>query len=173
VVDITEQAIIENKKADELDIIKCGITEVVKAKENERIRTAGELHDNVNQLLGTARLFLSLINNNSDQIRDLLPKAIDLIDKSINETRNLSHSAFSSDHDNCSVIDEISEMAETIKMASGITVTFNHDNAYTCNLSDFEKLNVLRIIQEATNNIIKHANAGKITIDIKESNNKL
>ena len=148
-------------------------TLVVKARENERIRIAEELHDNVNQMLGTARLLLNLIYSNSDQITDLLPKTIDLIDKSINEIRSLSHSAFASAASNCSAIREIAEMAETISMASGIMVTFKHDNTQACKLSDFEQLNVLRIVQEATNNILKHANATKITIDIKETDNNL
>lgn len=173
VVDITERGLVENTLQDGVDVKKCIVTEVMKAKEDERMKIAGELHDNVSQLLVTSKLLLSVVQADPKQGSDLLPKITDLISKSINEIRELSHEIISPALKDYKLSEEISNMTEMMRVASGIDISFIHDNIDDIELSNFDKLNIYRIIQEATNNILKHANATRIDIHFRNWGNKL
>jgi signal transduction histidine kinase len=126
-----------------------------------------ELHDNVGQVLSVANMNLYSVINNLDKKESLtvVENTMNLIQRSINDIRDLSHSMNSEHIMHAGLVEAIREELE---------YTFNTQNiVYKLNVtgSDFflskdEELVIYRITQEALNNIIKHARATKIAVTI-------
>lgn len=63
---------------------------IIQTQEKERSEISRELHDNVNQVLTTIKLLLSLCRSNELPVAETLDKAIGLQQNAINEIRALS-----------------------------------------------------------------------------------
>ncbi len=88
--------IIESKKAEEkllqqeLDKQKFISSAMVDAQEKERAEIGKELHDNINQILSTTKLYLELAKNDENQRLDLINRSAGNIHNAIHEIRNIS-----------------------------------------------------------------------------------
>ena len=69
----------------EIDKHKVIARAVVQAQEKERAEIGKELHDNVNQILSTAKLFLETAKSLPNERLDLIDKSIHSIQHAINE----------------------------------------------------------------------------------------
>ena len=65
---------------------------VVDAQEKERAEIGYELHDNVNQILSTARVFLELAKNDEKERLNLIDRSSSNIANAVNEIRRISRS---------------------------------------------------------------------------------
>ena len=65
------------------------------------------------------------------------------------------------------LIEAIRNLCDDLDTKHNTTVRFI-TNIETIKLTNFEQLNIFRIIQELTNNAIKHANATTITVQLLE-----
>src|SRR6185312_8495286 len=176
--------IIENKK--DILSIAIDVTErnqnehkitraIIKAQEDERYEIGGELHDNVCQILGAAKMSLGRLKPSISTANiDLYDELHKLIVLGIEETRNLSHRLAPAFFNNTT-------LKETFQ---SLVKTFNMDDAYTVNMyldkkienypvSCDVKLNLYRIMQEQLRNIIKHAKGTLIEVDLLLHNDKL
>ncbi|WP_315814043.1 histidine kinase [Paraflavitalea speifideaquila] len=67
------------------------ITQItIQTQEQERREIGRELHDNINQILATAKLCVDMAINDEDIRKELLHKSYENISKAINEIRSLS-----------------------------------------------------------------------------------
>jgi two-component system, NarL family, sensor histidine kinase UhpB len=73
-------------------ITLCQFSDKAFTQEKERNGLGKELHDNVNQMLVTAKMYLSHALNYSGQEKDMIRKGVCIIDSSIQELRQLSSS---------------------------------------------------------------------------------
>ena len=145
---------------------------VIEAEENERRRIAGELHDGLGQMFSAVKLNLSAIGQNltfkDEHDETVFDKTLGLVDESCNEVRHISH-----------------QMAPNLLLKAGLTTAVRDfidkidARKLKVNLSTFglqERLEhnieivLYRVIQEAVNNVIKHANAN--TLDIQLTKDK-
>ena len=62
---------------------------LISVQENERIRLGNELHDNVNQILTTAKLYVEMINPADKKGIELKEKTIEFLMSAISEIRKL------------------------------------------------------------------------------------
>lgn len=138
---------------------------VIAAQERERESIGHELHDNVNQILTTSKLYLEMTQVKKELTEDLVSKSIDLINSCINEIRNLSHRLSAPTLGTRSLVDSLSALAETVSSASGLPVEFEHSN-YGAPLPMEQKLTFYRIAQEQLNNVLKHAQATMIQMEL-------
>ena len=65
--------------------------QIILAQERERELISHELHDNVNQILTTVKLYLEMAQNCPEARENILPMSIEHIMTCITEIRNLSH----------------------------------------------------------------------------------
>mgnify|MGYP003583577293 CR=1 FL=1 len=145
---------------------------VIEAEENERKRIAGELHDGLGQMFSAVKLNLSAIGQNltfnDEHDETMFEKTLNLVDESCTEVRHISH-----------------QMAPNVLLKAGLTTAVRDfidkidARKLKVNLSTFglqERLDhnieivLYRVIQEAVNNVIKHANAN--TLDIQLAKDK-
>ena len=171
--DITKQRELEEKVELEKIIKQKQITDAVfAAHENERSEIGRELHDNVNQLLGATRLYIDMARKDEENRDSLLTNAATFTLTAIEEIRKLSKTLITPLINEIGLTDSIKDLAEEIMLVHPIQILFTKDFIED-ELNDKFKLTVFRIVQEQINNILKHAQAKTININIEENYGKL
>ncbi len=146
--------------------------QVIMGQERVRETIGRELHDNVNQVLTTVKLYLDMISKDQTLYSQFFSKSMKLIDRSIQDIRNLSHDLSAPTLGIRSLIDSIISLLENVKSSSGLQVHFCHHSFIESMDMDL-KLAVYRIVQEQLNNIVKHAAAENIWIELSKSDEKI
>lgn len=160
--DITERKNMGEKLLKEQQRFQRKVTEqVIWAQEKEREVIGRELHDNVNQVLTTVKLYLEMAMTSPETREELLSKSMQLVMNSINEIRNLSRDLSAPTLGTKSLIDSITALLEMIESSSGLLISFDH-SGYDIHLSMNQKLAIYRMVQEQLNNVIKHAGAKQV-----------
>ena len=139
---------------------------VVDAQEKERAAIGKELHDNVNQILSTARLFLDLARSDENERITLIKRSTQNISDAINEIRNISRSLVPGSIGDLGIIESIKDLVETVQATRKLHVEFYHEGDADKLLDDKQKLMLFRIIQEQVNNVLKHAEARNLVIEL-------
>lgn len=145
----------------------------INTQEKERSEIGKELHDNVNQILASAKLFLSSPFIEGSEREKFTNKAIDHINMAIEEMRKLSKSLVSPSAADLGIIDTINDLVYDIKMAQKIDARFDDGGIDESTLDNGVKLTMYRIIQEQVTNILKYAEATVVRIAIKEEDKRL
>jgi PAS domain S-box-containing protein len=138
----------------------------IETQEQERTEIGKELHDNVNQVLTTTKLYLDLALSNPELKDELIGKSTKNIINVINEIRQLSRSLMDPSIGDLGLIASIYDLVENINLTRKLHVSLTADEAIEELLDKNQKLTLFRIIQEALNNAIKHAKATSVAIKI-------
>jgi signal transduction histidine kinase len=136
-------------------------------QEKERNHIGQELHDNINQILASTKMYLGMAGDKSKEVRELVNYPIELIDTSIDEIRLLCHKMVVP-LKNIDLKELIRELLNKLEQSTKIKTEF----AYSVTdglLSDDLKLNIYRIVQELVNNILKYAAAKNVKIAVKKN----
>lgn len=129
----------------------------MEGEERERSRISKELHDNIGSRLSYLKLFVST--------RFKSKEVNDTIDSLCNDVRSLSHEIAPSDLKLIGFEKAVSELSKTISSQTTISVNFN-SYSFPKSLNENISTQLYRIVQEAFNNIIKHANAKNIHVQL-------
>jgi two-component system sensor histidine kinase UhpB len=145
----------------------------IKAQEKERNRICGELHDNVNQLLMSAKLHICVAKNKEEEPNDLLEKANEYLLMAVDEIRAMSKTLASTVITNVGLQKSIAEIGATMLLLQDIQLHNYIKDEVVAKLSSEQQLMVYRIFQEQSNNILKYSEAKEAIISLKEVNNKI
>jgi two-component system, NarL family, sensor kinase len=144
---------------------------VLEAEENERSRVAKDLHDGIGQLLSTAKLTLSAIDEPpSSESSKMLNNSMQIIDEATREVRTISHNLMPATLTQiglgAALHDLFMKINESNLLRINLSVTGLEER-----LPPSTEIAVYRVIQEIINNMIKHSKADSITVKIvrKES----
>lgn len=135
---------------------------VLEGGEKERIRIAKELHDGVGQLLSIAKLSLTSIDPVPDNEK-LLANATQTLDDATREVRAVSHNLMPAVLSQLGLFAALRDLVEKINRSGKVTVYLNAIGLEQ-RLTETAEIHIYRILQEVTNNIIKHSDAKEITI---------
>lgn len=144
---------------------------IIKAEEKERNRLGAELHDNVNQLLVSARLYIALERKKPNKDMEYLDKADEHLSMAIEEIRELTRRLTSSVVVNEGIERCIEEIAASMRELRGIRLQTYISDIAVANLTAEQQLMVYRIIQEQTSNILKYAETKEAAISLQVVNN--
>jgi PAS domain S-box-containing protein len=165
--DVSERKRLERELLNnELEHQKAINLATVETQEQERSEIGKELHDNVNQVLTTTKLYLDLAISNPELRDDMVLKSNKNIINVINEIRQLSRSLMNPSIGDLGLIDSIHDLIENINLTRKLHVSLQAKAEIEDLLDKNQKLTIFRIIQEALNNAIKHAKASKVSIKI-------
>lgn len=165
--DITDKKELEKKLLkQEVDKQKVIAQAVVNAQEKERAEIGKELHDNVNQILSTAKLYLELAQTDDDSRLELINRSTNNISLAINEIRTISRSLVPPSIGDLGLIDSVQDLVENIKATKRLHVEFYYSGTIDNILDEKRKLMLFRIIQEQVNNVLKHASAKNLVIEL-------
>lgn len=135
---------------------------VVEAQEEERKRIAVALHDDMGNRLN----ILSLLLNNSGMPGKDASDISGYVSELIGTVRNISHSLYPVNLENLGLILYIEELVSLL--SNKIIVSLHLANDYKRkNVS--KEVQLYRIIQEFTTNVVKHSDASEISIWIKDN----
>ncbi|HVF81613.1 MAG TPA: PAS domain S-box protein [Flavisolibacter sp.] len=167
--DSTERARLQKKLSAEQKRHQRRVTEqVIRAQEREREVIGRELHDNVNQVLTTVKLYLETAYAHKELREDLLPKSITYLLQSINEIRNLSRDLSAPTLGTKSLIDSITALVEMVQSSTNLVIHFEHSE-YANNIQMDQKIAIYRMVQEQLNNVIKHAKATEVMVRLSQT----
>ncbi|MBN8719499.1 MAG: PAS domain S-box protein [Sediminibacterium magnilacihabitans] len=165
--DVTEKKQMEKKLQEERQMKQKEITEaVIREQEKERYEISKELHDNVNQQLTVAMMYLATALKGSDNHQELLKQSSGFIFNAIEEIRKLSKALVTPLIKDFGLAKAIDGLVEDILVANQMSIEFFYESFYEEDINYEFKLNIFRIVQEQINNIIKHANANCVTIEL-------
>lgn len=174
--DITERKLLENQLERERIEKQLEITNaVISAEENERQEIGRELHDNIQQILASSRMFISMVKKNdiSESGYSYLQQTDQMILSAINEIRNLSHSMITPFMEKTTLKEAIEKVVFNTTSTSGIKINMEVVGLNEEKLSEKLRLTIYRIIQEQFNNILKYAKATKVLLKIVQDYEKL
>jgi len=146
---------------------------IIEAEEKERNRLGAELHDNINQLLVCARLYLGMERKKQTEVSEFLVSADEQLSLAIEEIRKLTHrltNAFIASEGLQKCVDEIGKYMWQVK---SIRLKINISEAIISKLSQEIQLTLYRIIQEQTNNILKYSETKTAAIRLREKSTHL
>ena len=137
----------------------------------ERKRIANELHDSLIQsilgILYKSQLCVSLIDNDLPRTKDELKKIYMTAKEAITETREIIQDLYSN-HKDLPIGKLVHNYIERMKEIWGFEVTLLITNGEEYfHIKSKVKLYCLRLIQEAINNVNKHAQATHVVVEIK------
>jgi PAS domain S-box-containing protein len=135
---------------------------IIGAQESERLRVARELHDSVNQLLATAQLRLSKVQESAPEFRpstrEILRRCHDLLIQAIEENRRIAHDLRPSDLDELGFTIACHNFCRQFTARTGLRVRCRVTR-FAQRLPPDMELNLFRIVQEALHNAARHAGA--------------
>lgn len=168
--DISERKRLELELLEqELDSQRVISQATIDTQEQERAEIGRELHDNVNQILTTTKLYLELAQSNHEMKDELVAKANKNIIHVINEIRQLSRSLMDPSIGDLGLIASIKDLTENINLTRKINIKVSTDDVLDNLLDESRKLMAFRIIQEAMSNIIRHSKATAVQIKLKKN----
>lgn len=159
-MDITERKKLEAELAEQKINKQREITEAtIQAQEKERSELGKELHDNINQILSTTKLYIDMALTETDIREELLQKTYRNISSAIEEIRMLSKSLVPPSLGDIGLKEAVSELIASLNISQRIKLVLKTKGMETVELPDNIKLMAYRIVQEQVNNIIKHSRA--------------
>jgi PAS domain S-box-containing protein len=165
--DVTEKKELEKKLLQhELNKQKAVAQAILNAQENERAEIGRELHDNVNQILSTGKLYLELYRSNNPDSSSLIELCAENINLAIQEIRNISRALVPASLGDLGLADSIHDLVEDIRVSQSMEAEFHATDWFDEKLSKHFKLMLFRIIEEQVNNVVKHSGAKSLVVEL-------
>lgn len=149
---------------------------ILDAEEKERRRIAQDLHDGVGQLLSAAKLNLSQLESKlkieTEEQKNVMHNALSLVDDSVKEVRTVSHNMMPNTLLKLGLASAVKEFITKLGNAPSLKVDLEIvglDNRLDNQLETV----MYRVIQEIVSNIIKHAKASHISLQLIKHDDEL
>lgn len=144
---------------------------VIQTQEDERKRISAELHDGIGPVLSAVKLNLSMLEPLTQDDKRYAT-AIQLIDRSYNELRSVSHAMMPSTLLKLGLVEAVEQLATGLNISGALQVLVLSEDRRK-RYGETIEIHLYRIIQEVLNNILKHAHATAVQIQLSEEDNEL
>jgi PAS domain S-box-containing protein len=141
---------------------------VMDAQERERADIGKELHDNLNQILGAAKMYIELAKTDEENREMCLNKSSGHLMIVIEAIRKISKVLTFPEKHLMGLTESINILLDDLIVIQPIKIEFNENSIDEKQLSEKLRLDILRIVQEQLNNITKHAGASFATINLTQ-----
>lgn len=144
--------------------IQAFASELDRSIEAERRRLARELHDQFGQVATALRLIVLGVGKSGQPIPEAtLREMVELIDEAIDVARRISAALRPPLLDDWGLAAAVEHFAGTLQRQSGLQITCDVTGDDALNADQANQL--FRILQEATTNVLRHANATEMRIE--------
>lgn len=150
------------------------VRRVVEAQELERARLARELHDETGQALTSILLGLKPLEQTAEsaEAREALESVRELVISTLQDVRRLAVELRPSALDDFGLVPAVERLTDTFREQSGLRVDLESQLGEE-RLTNEVETTVYRVIQEALTNIVKHADAGRVSILLQRKNSSV
>jgi signal transduction histidine kinase len=141
---------------------------MLQGQEEERSRLAKDLHDGLGGLLSGVKFSLSNMKDNLIITPDnmtVFERSLDMLDTSIKELRRVAHNMMPEMLTKFGLDEALKEYCNTINTTNVVSVKYQSVGMDT-RLEQSSEIIVYRIIQELLNNIMKHAAATEVIVQL-------
>ncbi|MEP2023315.1 MAG: ATP-binding protein [Reichenbachiella sp.] len=135
---------------------------MVKGQDKERRKLAQDLHNHFGSLLATLKVNL----NGMDDVKSERHKTMTtLVDQACTDIRDMSHSLNMGISENFGLVPALKELTGHLQQSGGLKVEFaaamgDHQ------LNSENEIIIYRIVQELVSNVLKHAEATKLSVSL-------
>jgi PAS domain S-box-containing protein len=148
---------------------------VIDAQEQERMQIGMELHDHVQQILAGSLLTLDYATTCFDDrvsALEALQAVKGYVNEGIHEIRRLSHQLAPAMRTPEGLPEKINELVESMNAGGRLVIDVETDTFLSPEDEGLE-LAIYRIVQEQLNNVVKHAEATRVLIVLRQMDNGL
>ncbi|WP_055442808.1 tetratricopeptide repeat-containing sensor histidine kinase [Lacinutrix himadriensis] len=137
--------------------------ELIKTQEKERTRIAKDLHDGVGQQITLIKMRAQ--NTNQIELSSLAHNALE-------EVRSISRDLYPVTLAKLGLTDSIEQLLLELDEETDLFVSVEIDDVNE-RFNEIESLNLYRFIQESVNNVLKHANAKTLIVNILKKSDSI
>ncbi len=151
------------------------VDSMLKGQEEERSRLAKDLHDGLGGLLSGVKFSLSNMKDSLIVTPDnmaVFERSLDMIDTSIRELRRVAHNMMPEMLTKFGLDEALKEYCNTVNATKLVTVKYQSHGMET-RLEKSIEIIVYRIIQELLNNVLKHAVATEVFVQLIREESRL
>ncbi|NTS42182.1 PAS domain-containing protein [Flavisolibacter sp. BT320] len=172
--DITERVYLQKKLDAERENRNRFITSAaIRGQESERAKVGRELHDNVNQVLTTVKLFIELCIDQRVELQTVLPRCVTYLNNTINEIRSLSRQLSAPSLGSRNFKDTLSDLVESMESAALLHVQLDMESLPFADLESELHLAIYRVAQEQLTNIVRYAKASRVLVSLTADASRL
>jgi signal transduction histidine kinase len=147
------------------------LTTRLEAQEETLNQLSREMHDNVGQLLSSAKLLIGVTRRALAAPMEELQLAEETVSKAITELRSMSKSLSRDWLEKFNFIENLNAEADRINASRELEMTIQHPEVI--HLPSERQLVLFRIVQEAFQNSLKHGKAEQIKIAVAQSDGQV
>jgi len=166
--DITERKQTGVKLQNSRDQLRALAAHLQTVREEEQKRIARELHDESGQLLASVHIGLSEMERElPSRSQKKLAEVKDLLTQIEEHLRNLSHELYPSILDDLGLLPALQSLADKVSARTGIRI--NLEGSPNGRFRPSIETTLYRTVQEALNNVARHANATTVKVRLLEA----
>ncbi|MCE7041913.1 sensor histidine kinase [Dyadobacter sp. CY312] len=168
---IAEKEIIQLRQEKQL----VATNSILKGQDEERSRVAKDLHDGLGGLLSGIKLTLNNMRGNTTLPEggiQTFNRALEQLDSAIGEMRRIAHNMMPESLVRFGLVETLKDYCEDINQSGTMRASFQTYGLDKRLESSTETI-LYRILQEAINNVIKHAKATEMQVQLTRSGNQL
>jgi len=172
--DITSRKMLENDIQIFNEKLRALSARLQNIRENERLNLSREMHDNIGQALTGLKMDISWLERkviNSAENKNLLLERLkamkDLVDDSIVRVRRIATELRPTILDTFGLIAALEWMLQDLEQRSEIKCTLSA-KVKDLKFDQQKTLEIFRIIQESLTNVVRHAEASKVNVNVKK-----
>ena len=168
--EINKQKIIDLEKNQKLLALDAMIT----GQEVERKRIAQDLHDGLGALLSTVQMHFNSITEEIKKLNelDIYSTANTLLDEACQEVRKIAHNMMPGTLLKLGLIAALKDLCNKIMISNNLKIDFHAFNMED-RLDETVEITIYRLVQEALNNIIKHAKAKEVIVQLSRQEDSI
>jgi signal transduction histidine kinase len=144
---------------------------LIEAQEQERARIGRELHDDINQRLAMLSLELEQLQENPSELKSRVQEVRSRMAEISEDVQALSHDLHSSKLEYLGVVAGIRSWCKEFSQRNKMAIDFRSDISRTVPVE--VGLSLLRVVQEASHNAMKHSGVRQIDVQLREESNEI
>lgn len=168
-----QQAILALMQDQETDLLNA----MLDGQDQERSRIAADLHDSLGGTLSAVQVSLSMIQAKMQEADPRTLKAYErtrkLLDGAYEDVRRISHDMADNSLRQGGLEEALQQLAETLRRANHFQLKMEITGLSGQRLENAAEVHLYRIIQEMFQNVIKHANASLVHLQVTRARQRI